>query len=159
MEQSGLYYEGLDVGEIYEHRPGKTFFEVEVWQHATHSSEWHPYFTNKDYLLSQFNSDKMPVTDAYLLGVATTLTTRTFGRVVANLGWVNTQVFQRMFVGDTLYVESKIIDKRESHSRPTQGIIKAETLAFNQHQEKILSFERSFLVYKKGQGPYEKAGY
>ena len=158
LEQSGLYYEDFEVGEIYEHRPGKTFFDAEIWLHAMHSLEWHPCQTDANYI-DQFHGGKRPVTDSYLLGAVSALTTRTFGRVVANLGWINTEVVQSVSAGDTLYAESKIMEKRESHSRPTQGILTAQTTVFNQHNQKVLTFQRSFLVYKKGLGPYEAAGY
>lgn len=158
MEQAGLYYEELEIGETYEHRPTKSFFASEVWQHATRSLDWHPRYTDLEYMQA-IHQGQAPVSENYVLGASTALTTRTFDRVVANLGWVNAQVFESVYVGDTLYTESTITAKRESHSRPTQGIMTATTTAFNQHNKKVLSYERTFLIYKKGLGPYEASGY
>ncbi len=158
MEQAGLYYEDLQINEIYEHRPAKTFFESENWQHATRSLDWHPRFIDIEYI-KKFHDGRLPVSENYFMGVITALTTRSFGRVVANLGWVNIEVLKPVFVGDTLQVESTIKTKRESKSRPTEGIMTADTIAYNQKGEKIISYERTFLIYKKGLGPYEAAGY
>ena len=158
VEQCGLYFEDLAVGETYEHRPGKTFFEGENWQHATRALDWHPRYVDLEYM-KHYHNGKMLVNDHYLIGVVTALTTRTFDRVVANLGWTDTIIHAPVYVGDTLYVASEITDKRESHSRPTQGIMNAKTTGFNQHGEAVLSFNRAFLIYKRGLGPYEKSGY
>ncbi|WP_440682952.1 MaoC/PaaZ C-terminal domain-containing protein [Cysteiniphilum halobium] len=157
-EQCGLYYEDLDIGEVYEHRPAKTFFESENWQHATHSLDWHPRYTNFEYMKRYHNGNKL-VNDHYLLGAVTALTTRTFDRVVANLGWTDTCIHEPVYVNDTIYVSSTIVDKRESHSRPTQGIISVKSSAVNQHNEEVLTFKRTFLIYKRGLGPYSAAGY
>jgi len=158
MEQSGLYFEDLEPGETYEHRPGKTFFEGENWQHAMRSLDWHPRHSDLEYV-KKFHDGQLPISENYLLGVVTALTTRSFGRVVANLGWINLEVLTPVFVGDTIYIESKIKEKRLSNSRPAQGIMTADTTAYNQKGEKVLTYTRTFLIYKKGLGPYEAAGY
>lgn len=158
MEQAGIYYEDIQINETYEHRPAKTFLESENWQHATRSLDWHPRFVDMEYV-KKFHQSKMPISENYTVGVVTALTTRTFGRVVANLGWVNIEVIQPIYVGDTLHVESIIKEKRESKSRPAQGIMTADTIAYNQHGEKVMSYQRTFLIYKKGLGPYKLAGY
>ena len=62
-------------------------------------------------------------------------------------------------MNDTLYAESEIVDKRTSSSRPTQGILRAVTTARNQNDTPVVRFERTFLIYKRGLGPYEAAGY
>jgi itaconyl-CoA hydratase len=101
----------------------------------------------------------MLINENFLLGSVTALTTRTFGRVVANLGWKNIKLPLPVYAGDTIYATSKILDKRESHSRPSQGIMHVQTNALNQKKELICSYERFFLIYKQGLGPYANAGY
>ncbi|MGH2611656.1 MAG: MaoC family dehydratase, partial [Rhabdochlamydiaceae bacterium] len=54
-----------------------------------------------------------------------------------------------LFVGDTLYAETKILSKRESKSRPEQGIVTVETVGKNQHNQVVISFERTFLIHKR----------
>ncbi|MEI6187435.1 MAG: MaoC/PaaZ C-terminal domain-containing protein [Alphaproteobacteria bacterium] len=158
MEESGLYYEDLEVGEIYEHRPARTFSAEENRIHAMRSLDWHPQYTDANYA-KKFLGDKVPVNQTFLIGTITALTTRTFDRVVANLQWRNIKLLLEVFVGDTVCTESSIISKRESKSRPTQGILEATTNAYNQEGKLVCSFERHFLIYKKGVGPYETVGY
>jgi len=152
VESVGIYYEDLDVGEIYEHFPAKTITYEENKMHALRSLEWNPMYANLD-------KEKMPISESFLVGTVTALTTRTFGRVVANLQWKNIQLPTIAYTGDTIRAESKIIAKRESKSRPEQGIITVETKAFNQKGELVCVYERHLLIYKKGLGPYKKAGY
>lgn len=150
MEESGLYYEDLEVGEIYEHRPARTFTAEENRIHALRSLDWHPQYIDANYA-KKFLGNKVPVNQTFLIGAITALTTRTFDRVVANLQWHNIKLPLEVFVGDTVCAESK--------SRPTQGILEATTNAYNQEGKLVCSFERHFLIYKKGVGPYEAAGY
>ena len=100
-----------------------------------------------------------PISETFVLGVVTALTTKTFGKVVANLGWKDVRFPRPVRSGDTIYAESEILGTRESKSRPTQGIVHARTRALDQHGEEVCSFERNFLVYRRGHGPYEAAGY
>jgi itaconyl-CoA hydratase len=78
---------------------------------------------------------------------------RTLGKVVANLGWTDIRLTRPVFVGDTLYAETTIAAKRESDSRPTQGIVTVRTRGLNQRDEEVLSFERTLLVYKRSHDP------
>jgi itaconyl-CoA hydratase len=81
------------------------------------------------------------------------------GKVVANLGWDKVKITHPLFAGDTLYAESKILSKRESESRPSQGIVTVETRGFNQAGKQVMIFERTMLVYKRGQSPEAAANY
>jgi len=153
VEQSGLFFEDLAVGEAYEHRPGKTLHAFDVWRHATASLDWHPRFVDQN------SEGRMPVPEAYALSVATALTTRTFGRVVANLAWRDAEMLALTHIGDTLYSASEIVGKRESRSRPDQGVVTVSTTASNQHGDPVIRFNRTLLVYRRGCGPYEQAGY
>ena len=94
-----------------------------------------------------------------MLGVVTAMTTKTFGKAVANLGWKDVRFPRPVHPGDTVYAESEILATRESRSRPTQGIVHVRTRAHDQRGEDVCVFERHFLIYKRGQGPYTDAGY
>ena len=102
----------------------------------------------------------MRFTEAWVIGAATAMTTRTFGRVVANLGWTDIEFHGTVAPGDTLESQSTILGKRESQSRPNEGILSVETRTHNQHGDKVLSYRRNLLVYKRAaQTPYAAAGY
>ena len=99
------------------------------------------------------------IRETLVLSAVTAMTTKTFNKVVANLGWKNIQLPNPVRVGDTIYAESEVLGKRESQSRPTQGVLHIKTRAVNQRGEEVCAFERRLLIYKRGLGPYEAAGY
>ena len=165
-EQVGIYYEDLLAGEIYEHAPSKIISPEEATQHALSSLEWNPKYIDREYYQRYFqqntNADVppyCPIAEAHLIGAVTALTTRTFGRVVANLGWTEIKLNREIFPNERITVKSTIVSKRESHSRPTQGIVNVIDHCYDDDGNVIISFKRTFLVYKKGQGPYAAAGY
>jgi itaconyl-CoA hydratase len=153
-EQSGLDFEDLRPGETWEHRPGKTFFAEESVRHALRALEQSARLTEVDA-----GAGRVPINEVYVVGAVTALTTKTLGKVVANLGWTNVQLPYPVHEGDTIYAESTILDTRASRSRPTQGIAHVATRAFNQDGVLVCAYERRLLVYRRGQGPYARAGY
>jgi itaconyl-CoA hydratase len=80
-------------------------------------------------------------------------------KVVANLGWDKVKVTAPVFAGDTIYAESTILGKRESASRPTQGIVTVATRGMNQDGTVVMTFERTILVHKRGHSPEDAAAY
>ena len=71
------------------------------------------------------------------------------GKAIANLDYENITHDGPVFIGDTIYAETEILETRESKSRPDRGIIYVETRAFNQNGEKVLAFRRHALIMKK----------
>jgi itaconyl-CoA hydratase len=129
-ETSGLYWEDFEAGDVFEHRPGRTVLDV----------------------------DKVDST--FTLALLTGMSVRTVSaKVVANLGWDKVKATHPVFAGDTLYAESTVLSKRESKSRPTQGIVTVSTRGLNQDGKEVMSFERTMLVYRRGHSPEEAAGY
>ena len=79
---------------------------------------------------------------------------------MANLGWVDTVLPNPVYPGDTVEAESNIVEKRESRSRPNEGILTVDTRARNQRGELVVSYRRNLLVYRRdAQTPYAAAGY
>jgi acyl dehydratase len=70
-------------------------------------------------------------------------------RAVANLGWDEIRMPAPVFNGDTLYAESTVLEKRESESRPTQGIVTVATRAWKQDGTTVMTFKRAVLVPKR----------
>ena len=158
-ETSGLYYEDFASGDVFEHRPGRTVLDVD-----------NTYFTLLTLNIQQVHFDaayaaktewkKMLVDSTFTLALLTGMSVRTVSaKVVANLGWDKVKATHPVFAGDTLYAESTILDKRESKSRPTQGIVNVATRGINQEGKEVMSFDRTMLVWKRGHSPEEAAGY
>jgi itaconyl-CoA hydratase len=151
VEQTGLYFEDLRPGERFEHYPGRTLRRDEAVAHALRSLEICPNY---------HAGEEPAIPEAWLVSIAAALSTRTFGRVTANLAWRDVRFHADVHAGDTLSARSEIVDKRESGSRPNEGIVTVSTEAVNQRGEQVLTYERTLLVYRRdAETPYAKAGY
>ncbi|MFA8300379.1 MAG: MaoC/PaaZ C-terminal domain-containing protein [Hyphomicrobiales bacterium] len=153
-EEVGIFFEDLNIGETYLHQPGKTITEQESLTHSLRSLDWNPLYIDTNLSSKHLDEGDILMNPSFLLSAATACTTRTCGRVVANLAWENIQFVNEVKAGDTIYSETTILEKRESHSRPDQGIMKVETRTRNQNGDIVISYERTFLIYKTGKGPY-----
>jgi itaconyl-CoA hydratase len=158
VEQTGLVFEDLVPGETFVHWPGRTFDFAESRLHALRSLEINPRWSDMAYL-RRHETIGPAIFEPLVIGVVTALTTRTLGRVVANLGWTDIELPRPVRPGETIYAESTIGEVRGSHSRPTQGIAKVETRAFVDNGELVCRYQRALLVYRRGAGPYQAAGY
>ncbi|RYV00841.1 MaoC family dehydratase [Shewanella sp. OPT22] len=163
IEQAGIDFEDLEVDETYCHAPNKFVTAHESHRQALRSLNWDPMHIDPHYCETYFADDKLikgcPLPETYLLGAITACTTRTFGKVVANLGWTNIKLNRHVVPEEHYRVESTILSKRISNSRPTQGIVQAKTQCFDKEEKLLLSYDRTFLVYKRDLGPYRAAGY
>ena len=80
-------------------------------------------------------------------------------KTIANLGWKDVKMPAPVFIGDTIYAESEVLEIRESKSRPTAGIVTVRTLGKNQDGVVIMDFVRSMLIPKTGHAVDDKANY
>lgn len=159
LEKYGLFYEDAQPGETFVHYPRRTFYRDEAVEHAFRSLEANPQFHDQSWI-ERHQDGRHRIQEAWLITAATACTTRTFGRVVANLGWTDVQMPVPVYAGDTTEAESVILEKRESKSRPNEGILTVDTRAYNQRRELVLYYRRRLLVYKRdADTPYGKAGY
>jgi itaconyl-CoA hydratase len=158
VEQTGLVFEDLVAGETFVHWPGRTFEFDESRRHALRSLEINPRWSDAAYL-RQHPQIERAIFEPLVIGAVTALTTRTFGRVVANLGWTNVVLPRPLRAGESLYAESTVNDVRESRSRPTQGIAHVETRGYADNGDLVCRYQRALLVYRRGAGPYAAAGY
>jgi itaconyl-CoA hydratase len=158
VEQTGIWFEDMVEGETFVHWPGHTISAEASRTHALRSLEINPRWHDTAYLASH-PLIAPAVFEPLVIGVVTALTTRTMGRVVANLGWTNIRLPQPVRPGQTLYAESTILALRPSRSRPDQGLAKVETRAFDETGALVCSYERDLLIYRRDMGPYSAAGY
>ncbi len=158
VEQTGLVFEDLVAGETFVHWPGRSFDFAESRLHALRSLDINPRWSDTNYL-AKHKALQPAIFEPLVIGAVTALTTRTLGRVVANLGWTGIEMPRSVRPGETIYAESTIMDVRDSHSRPTQGIAQVETRAFVGDGELVCRYQRALLVYRRNAGPYAAAGY
>src|ERR1700688_3295995 len=158
-ETSGLYYEDFEVGDVFEHRPGRTITDVDnIWVTLLTLNVQPVHFDAAYAAKTEWK--KLLVDSTFTLALLTGMSVRTISaKVVANLGWDKVKATHPVFAGDTLYAESTVLSKRESKSRPTQGIVTVSTRGLNQDGKEVMSFERTMLIYKRGHSPEAAANY
>lgn len=158
-ETSGLYFEDFVAGDTFEHRPGRTVLDTDnVWFTLLTMNTQQVHFDAAYAAHTEWQ--RLLVDSTFTLALLTGMSVRTVSaKVVAHLGWDKVKATAPVFAGDTLYTESTVLHKRESKSRPTQGIVTVETRGYNQDGVMVMSFERTMLVHKRGHSPEEASGY
>ena len=149
-EDPGRYFEDFQIGDVYEHWPGRTVSEADNIWFTNLTMNTHPIHFDANYA-SKSEFGKYLVNSAFTLALVTGMcVSGTSQKAIANLGWEEIKIPAPVFVGDTLYSETEVLGKRESNSRPTQGIIKVRHIGKNQDQIVVMDMVRSFLVAKRG---------
>ncbi len=152
-EDFGLYFEDFYSGLIIEHRPGRTITDSDNISMTLLTMNTAPLHFDAHYA-SKTEWGKTLVDSTMTLAMVTGMSVNSISKkVVANLGWDNVKLMKPIFAGDTIYAETEIIEKRESKSRPDQGIVTVETRGIKQTGEVFMSFNRVILIYKKGKSP------
>ena len=142
----GRDLEDFSPGDVYEHRPGRTITQADNIQFSLLTMNRHPAHCDAHYAKDTEFGQEL-VNSTLTLAVITGLTVDDVSaRAIANLGWDNIKLSAPVFVGDTLYARTKVLDTRQSKSRPHQGIVKTYTEGYNQDGKVVLSFERASLV-------------
>ena len=149
-ESYGRYYEDFHVGDIYEHRPGRTITETDNTWFTLLTMNTHPLHFDAHYA-KKTEFGRPLVNSALTLSIVAGMSVSDLSqKAIANLGWENIKLTAPVFSGDTLYAESEVLAKRESKSRPTQGIVSARTTGANSDGIVVITYDRSFLVPKEG---------
>jgi acyl dehydratase len=159
-ESFGRYYEDFKVGDIYQHRPGRTITQYDNISFTLLTMNTHPMHFDEEYAKhSEFGRCIVcsPLTVALMVGMSVTDVSQ---KAIANLGWTDIKLTHPLFAGDTLYAESEVLDKRESKSRPNAGLVSVKTIGLNQDGVKVCEFNRTMLIMKRSGNDVEiKANY
>ena len=149
-ESYGRYFEDFEIGDVYEHRPGRTITETDNTWFTLLTMNQHPLHFDKEYgAKTEFGT--VLVNSCLTISLVTGMSVSDISqKTIANLGWDKVRLSGPVFVGDTLYAESQVLSKRESNSRPNQGIVSVETKGIKQDESVVISFERSMLIPFKG---------
>ena len=148
-EWRGRFYEDLESGDVYRSRLGRTISEADnVWFTCLTLNTNQIHFNVPYAERTQFG--KPLVNSAFTLALVLGLTVPdTSENAAANLGWGEITLPSPVFVGDTLWAESEITDRRESRSNPSVGIVSMRCRGINQRREVVIELTRTFMVYKR----------
>jgi acyl dehydratase len=145
----GRYFEDFSVGATFKHWPGRTITAADNTWFTLLTMNQHPLHFDEEYAKgTEFGRPLVnsTLTLAIVVGMSVADVSQ---NAVANLGWTDIRMPAPVFNGDTLYAESTVLDKRESRSRPSQGIVSVATRAWKQDGTTVMTFNRSVLVPKK----------
>lgn len=144
----GLYFEEFVIGEEIKHSLSKTIFESDNNFFSLITMNHHPVHTNIDYA-SKNQHGKILVVGTLVFSLAAGITVPDIsGKAIANLGYEEVKHLNPVFINDTIYVRTKVLDKRESKTKNDRGIVYVESIAYNQDGVDVLSFRRKVLVKK-----------
>ena len=151
-ESFGRYYEDFQVGDIYEHRPGRTISEADNTWFTLLTMNQHPLHFDHEYA-SQSEFGRPLVNSALTLAIVAGMSVSDVSqKAIANLGWTDITMPAPVFNGDTLYAESEVLEKPESKPRPPQGIVTVQTRAHKTSGTTVMVFTRRILIPKRGHG-------
>ena len=145
----GRFYEDFDVGDIYKSRLGRTITETDnIWFTLLTLNTNQMHFNTPYTEGTRFGQPL--VNSAFTLALVTGMTVPdTSENATANLAWTDIKLPKPVFVGDTLWAESEILEKRESKSNATVGIVTMRCRGINQDGKVVIEYRRTFMVYKR----------
>jgi acyl dehydratase len=146
---AGLYFEQFEIGHVFVHDIRRTVTEIDnvLFSTMTHN----PAAIHLDAEYSKSTEFGRPLMNSvFTLGlmVGVSVGDTTLGTTVGNLGWDEVRFPKPVFVGDTLRVQTTVLEKRESRSRPQNGIVTFEHTAFNQRDEIVATCKRVALMLR-----------
>jgi acyl dehydratase len=152
---AGLYFEEFSVGQVFKHPVRRTVTEMDnvLFSAMTHNPA--ALHLDEEYCREHTEFGQRIVNSAFTLGllVGISVGETTLGTTVGNLGWDEVRFPKPVFHGDTLRVESQVMELRASQSRPHNGIVIFEHRGYNQRQELVASCKRSALMLRKPADP------
>jgi len=146
----GLYFDEFSVGQTFDHPIRRTITETDNVLITTMTHNPAPLHLDAEYMKdTEFGQPLVNscLTLALMVGISVNDTTH--GTAVANLGWDEVRFPKPLFHGDTIRIESEVLELRESKSRPDNGIVVFVHRAYNQHDELVGECKRSALMLKK----------
>lgn len=145
-DDPGRMFDDFEVGDVYEHWPGRTITDTDNVWFTNLTMNTHPIHFDAHYAAgTEFGRCLVnsTLTVALVTGLAVSGSSQ---KAIANLGWEEIKLTAPVFVGDTLYAETEVLGKRETRSRPGQGIVRVRHIGRNQGGVVVIDMVRSFLI-------------
>jgi acyl dehydratase len=156
----GRCYEDFEPGDIYRHWPGKTITEYDDHLFCMITMNHHPLHTNEWFAEGETVHKRNVVVGNLVYSLALGMSVPDVsGAAIANLEVESLIHRYPTFHGDTIYAETRVLDKVESKSKNDRGIVTVETKAFNQRGEEVCYFRRKVMVWKREALPLRKRPY
>ena len=146
----GRYLEEFEVGAVYKHWPAKTVTEADDHLFCMITMNHHPLHTDAWYAETQTQFGKNVVVGNLVYSLVLGMSVPDVsGAAIANLEVESLRHVAPTFHGDTIYAESRVLDKRESTSKDDRGVVHVETIGYNQDGTVVCIFRRKVMVPKQ----------
>lgn len=149
---AGRCFEDFSVGQLLRHPIGRTVSQTDNTWFTLLTANMNPIHFDTFYS-AQTEFKRPLVNSCFTLALVVGLSVNDISRNAVNLGWDEVRLPAPLFEGDTVYARTEILSKRESKSRPHQGLVEVRTTGFKQDGTVILTYRRTILVYKRGHAP------
>jgi acyl dehydratase len=138
-------FDELEVGAVYRSRFGRTVLDADNVWFTLLTLNTNPIHFDAAYAAA--TEWKRPLVDStFTLALVTGLSVTDVSERAVNLGWREVRLPAPVFAGDTIRAETEVLEKRESKSRPGQGIVTVRTRGLNQRDEVVIEFQRTIMV-------------
>ncbi len=141
----GRTYDDIEVGAVYTSRFGRTVLDADNVWFTLLTLNTNPIHFDAEYA-AQTEWKKPLVDSTFTLALVTGLSVGDVSERGVNLGWREVRLPAPVYAGDTIRAETEVLEKRESRSRPGQGIVTVRTRGLNQRDEVVIEFERSIMM-------------
>ncbi len=156
----GRAFEDFEKGDVYRHWPGKTITAADDHLFCMITMNHHPLHTDEWFAENETIHHRNVVVGNLVYSLALGMSVPDVsGSAIANLEIESLVHRNPTFHGDTIYAETRVVDKAESRSKPDRGIVTVETKAFNQRGEEVCYFRRKVMVWKRDHVPARKRPY
>jgi acyl dehydratase len=147
---TGKYYEELEVGQVIHHKLGRTVTEMDNVLFCALTMNTQPLHLDQDYSKNTLFGQRI-VNGIYTLGLVVGLSVSelTEGTILANLGYEKVNHPNPLFHGDTIYVETEVLDKRPSRSRPECGLVHLRHIGRKADGTIVIEVERTAMFYRQ----------
>ena len=156
----GRYFEDFEPGDVYRHWPGKTVTEYDDHLFCMITMNHHPLHTNEWFAENETVHKKNVVVGNLVYSLVLGMSVPDVsGSCIANLEVESLTHKKPTFHGDTIYAETRVLEKVPSSSKPDRGVVTVETKGFNQRGEEVCYFRRKLMVWKREDAPARRRPY
>jgi acyl dehydratase len=150
---TGRCFEDFRVGDVYQHRPGRTITSADNVWFSLITVNANPLHVDRHYS-ARTAFGRPLVNSCFTLALVTGLSVPDVSQnAFANLGWDEVRLPHPVFEGDTIYAQSEVLQVRPSRSRPIVGIVQVKSIGYNQDGDVVIEFKRAIMVYRRGHVP------
>ena len=148
---AGLFFEEFETGQVFDHAIRRTITEADNVLISTMTHNPAALHLDEEYCRENTEFGQRIVNSCLTLSlmVGISVNDTTLGTTVANLGWDEVRFPKPLFHGDTIHIQTEVLELRESRSRPQNGIVIFEHRAYNQKDELVGICKRTALMHRK----------